>query len=486
MENIKEEQSNEAAILWNQNYKQFCYLYINGIFVKTKSMENIKQERIFFSYQDKHKRKINNIAQIFKFDENNIFWKFCEQSFKQLFSKLNLDSLIPLIFFCDSDITETLKACSIIKKDILEYDFGNEISVFAFGQEYPNTRNLTPYFLFLYIPEKKRTRSDIQIILYQIYIFLNLICHYKIVIEPDDSFLLDQQKECISEIDKLSKIYFENSKSEKIFNSCSNIIVIRKNEEKFINIIGSLKFDSLYRFTQLNDLFTYCNSKFSEISQIYIITTLISVKDKIHDIPRKIINARFNKLKNDSKYQENKSLIIDDIRKESERFFPKRDIFFSNIFETELFKKAVESDCLDKSFYEKKLKEKSELNLQKLNQLSQKTLHSQKDIISFQQGHKYYLQKQFFEIIKESFGDSINYVYEELINVLESQIQKDNEEILNIFGKINEDNSEEDENFEEASRQGTNYVVKEVESTREIEINIESDENLENIIPQDF
>ena len=102
-----------------------------------------------------------------------------------------------------------------------------------------------------------------------------------------------------------------------------------------------------------------------------------------------------------------------------------------------------------------------------------------------------FLEKQFSEIIKNSKQSTLlDVIYENSLDVLESQKKADTAELYKIFIKyidnINKKQSVIDENFQENSKKGTNYIMKEVETVREIEVICDADKDIDTVIEPDF
>lgn len=176
------------------------------------------------------------------------------------------------------------------------------------------------------------------------------------------------------------------------------------------------------------------------------------------------------------------------IQEASKLFYIPYDYAFSEIYESELLKKAFAEDLFDKTIYIKKLKQASENHLTYLkNIITNQEFCSQKQIDMFFRGHQKHLQKQFFEIIKSTYKGTASLLYDKLSDVFDSQITEDFEQIDIFYQEFKRKaNEKKPEKFIDACQRGANYVINEVETTREIVVNIESDEEFEKIIPQDF
>lgn len=324
-------------------------------------------QRIYEAFTEGEKINQNNLYQIFKYDEERLCWSFCKNEFDKLFGRSNEDPQIPLVLIIDSDLRDVSDWLSNYKEVIFKRNLGEDISVFAFQQEVPEETKEKKFFLFVYIPTGKAGDKNIRSIFYQIYTFLYLICDVSLVIHSVffDSSLdgdLKLQINFLKNIIKISDMYLKNTKNQSgknmfidhsqlllfiesdeenipIFNKFVNDNIKKKNKiymnvfhKDHLTIMNSITIKNSYRFSELRDICVYFNTKFSELSELYLFIT-IDLKSEDHPyFIKSIINTRFEELYSDEKYKNMKGLIIDDIKKESEQFYPQCDKYFSSIF----------------------------------------------------------------------------------------------------------------------------------------------------------
>lgn len=464
------------------------------------------------------KTKSKKLTKLFIYNNAKKHWVFCKDAFKQLFNKPNQDQFIKLISFMISDFNCTLAFLKFFKKDLFQYEFDNEISVYAFFQEFLSGGEKTNCFLFVHVPKEQINHPNIQSIFYQIYTFLYLICDLTLVhlsIESDNVKVY--QINFVQNVINLSNLYLKNMKSngKSLFLDHSKIyffnfagkktvdlkeeiiqlikekitkeyeISTLKNDNDLVGILFYNHFNS-YRYSELYNALVHINLKFSEISELYLNIAKNS-RENMNQHTGIIVKAMFKEKSTLPKYAKDRVSIISSIQKESKLYYPKYDIAFANIFEMELINFAIKNNIFDKMTYINKLKDASESNLKYLDKtINQKSFFDENQIIILQQSHHNFLRKIFFDIIKDTYDGSVNLVYENLIDILESQILEDNEKLCEMFNKYKVKNEMRNLKFTDASKKGANYVIKEVETTREIEICIDSDEDFEKIMPQDF
>ena len=153
---------------------------------------------------------------------------------------------------------------------------------------------------------------------------------------------------------------------------------------------------------------------------------------------------------------------------------------------------SIEYNQVDNQSIITKLNEKSQVNLKYLQKkINEKKYWDTKQIIIIIQSHMRYLEEEYFEILK-GLGEStiLDVLYVQNLKVLEAQKTKDDTELKKIFTifikNINKKQSVVDESFNKSSKKGTNYVMKEVQSIREIEVICEKGGDIDTLIEPDF
>ena len=105
--------------------------------------------------------------------------------------------------------------------------------------------------------------------------------------------------------------------------------------------------------------------------------------------------------------------------------------------------------------------------------------------------HEYFLHNEYLDIIKGITTSGVfNIVYEDNYDVVINQIEFDKSNLAKIFEKYEKDNEKLKQSIKkdilESTDKSLNYTMRETEHLREIKIIVESDDDFESQIPQDF
>ncbi len=104
--------------------------------------------------------------------------------------------------------------------------------------------------------------------------------------------------------------------------------------------------------------------------------------------------------------------------------------------------------------------------------------------------HIQFLKDEFFSILEDKFSsDVISVNYEENINILDKQVNKDTQKIVKIFNDFDKKlhlKKKKQLEIDYLIQKGTNYSIREEENERELKVRVEIGGNLEDLIPQDF
>lgn len=450
-----------------------------------------------------------------KYDEQKYCWQFCESDLEKMVNKSNDNPTIPLILFIDSNMDDIKKVSSAVRKNELEFISDDEISLYSFWKEtfnieeydidFPNTIT-EPMFLYVYIPKSKEKHKNIGAILYQIYTFLFMICDLNIVILNDQH--QNMQILLIKEIIDISKFYLNDSQLffnkskitflhintedksnelDKLIKPNINIeykIHYLKNEKEFRLIFEDLYLTQCYRYSNLISTLNQVNSLFSQISSLYL---YMRKEKNIYNLVKEILIKRYNALK-----EQNDDNTVQVIKAESYNYFPKNDDHVSKIVNMIALDMSIQFNQIDRTSIKTQLNKQSKINLENIKKkVNQKYYWSQNQLVMIRHSHMNYLEKQFFEIVKKNDQYTlIDVLYEKCLDVLEVQKLSDCAELMKIFANftvnINKKQAVVNDDFEKSSKKGTNYVMKEVESIREIEVVCDLGKDIDTIIEPDF
>ncbi|KAK8887857.1 hypothetical protein M9Y10_038916 [Tritrichomonas musculus] len=283
------------------------------------------------------------------------------------------------------------------------------------------------------------------------------------------------KREIKQELCKFIFINVNNSNTYKAFYDCLIEFSFSNDNSLKTDIIKNLTFIEMFRFTIFylevrndtnwkNKLKTLINQRYAYLEDYYEkqFTYFISFK-KISNEVTSI--APFC----DNEFNDECSHIIN-------------EIFYSNITRKKQNKLADE------------LKLSSEENLDCLTQLINDEYYlSNEDKKNLLDNHIQFLKREYFAIIKKYYPmDFFVTIYSDNIKILEGQIENDISIFSNIKNKYeieNEKDKAEDNKkskIDDEKRKGTNYVMRESESVREIKVSVLVSKDLKTEIEQDF
>ena len=247
----------------------------------------------------------------------------------------------------------------------------------------------------------------------------------------------------------------------------------------------------------LNDLAQNCQSTFndveqkmqfiemSEMSNIYL---SLKRKDDWKDELEKLINKRFIMLNKDDSNSFNSMLILSVIKKEISSISSPFDNEFKEHCTSLIAKMKKKINLKNREIFASELKISSEMNLKPLYKIDFYEFRSPEKADSFIIEHVSFLKEEYFTMIK-SLSDSkfFNIDYEENIDILNQQIENDIQAI-NDHAQREKEKYEKAliDNVEEEIQKGANYCIREAENVREIKVQINVGEKLEDVIKQDF
>ena len=146
----------------------------------------------------------------------------------------------------------------------------------------------------------------------------------------------------------------------------------------------------------------------------------------------------------------------------------------------------------ERHFYKFELNNSSRLNIQKIkNSIKNKHFISKDQRERLIRNHKIFLQNEFLDIIKTESNDaSYAIIFDDNNETLKNKFLADKEKLINIF-KVNEDNIKKKVEVIQYDpmndpKKKTNFVLKENENLKEIQVSVEIGNDLTSVIEQDF
>lgn len=226
------------------------------------------------------------------------------------------------------------------------------------------------------------------------------------------------------------------------------------------------------------------NSFFSQINGIYL---QLRSKKNIYSELNDIINQMLPLVEGSTG-----EMKVENIRNETRAFYPPNDDKFPRFIDLVLINLLIElSDEIPKSI-SNELNNKSNILLASLEKKINENKHLTEIQMSLiEKGHIYNLKKEFFHIVGEiSQYKYVEYYYEKNLNILNKQIIDDKSQIQQYFNRfranLNKKETVIEQKYDESVMKGTNYVMREVQKTREIEVIVAEDGDINTEIEQDF
>lgn len=522
---VLNQRSKEISCLWNPpNPKIF---YLNGVLcdkskVEEKEIPTEKEtEKAPTTTNPTSKRNslkvYNNVTQIFKYDEENYNWYFCDLNFEQLFNNSNNKEMVtPLILFVDSNEDAVIQINQCLKKNKFNFESEESISVFAFQKKPTNVMLNSinneeaeleePYFMFVHVPKSKRNSPQIATILFQIYTFLFMISDLNIVIFEKKH--KTEQILFIKGIIEIGKMYSESK--ESLFKKESDVLFLAFTEKDktiklkkkiephiikfqlnclnnyidFVNFFETYAMNHCTRFCELKKLVYMADSYFSQINGLYL---ELRSKDNIYTELHDVLLNMFGLVEGntfDSK--------LANLENESKAFYPNSDDRFACYIDMILTNLKLDN-CQDIHInIVNRLKKESQNHLSYLKKkINEKKLLTEIQMNIIERSHINFLQNQFFNIIRDvSNNNFIDNYYEKNSDILDEQIKEDRIEIKKCFNRFLTNWSKKEtvieKKYEELAMKGTNYVMREVQKTREIEVIVAEDGDIDTLIDPDF
>lgn len=146
----------------------------------------------------------------------------------------------------------------------------------------------------------------------------------------------------------------------------------------------------------------------------------------------------------------------------------------------------------DEKPYQFELIQSAKLNYIKIEKSIQNKPYISKDQMErIIRNHKRFLQSELLDIIRsKSNNASYAIIYNENVEMLNEQFLKDRKNLYKIFEKTKNKFKQKDEVVQNDplsnSKKKTNYVLKEIENLREIQVSVEIGKDLTTVIEQDF
>lgn len=481
-----------------------------------------------------NQNELRSFQQILKYDRNALtplvlFMNSYENDSKSVISQLISGSF--------PDLNDQIFVYAIRNKNfsqIIDYSFSNL-----------NFSNKVPVFLLLHVPKSMETMPNISTIIIQIYSFLSMFVDFEVVVlnnnrfsdqlemtklitkiansyEKENALIIQKKKSKVFQMEefnintlpfvfKKGNIIFlyelagSNSETDQLITSnqfFKNITTIDGKESE-IHLIDSKNLNSYGSFLSYlakslengtNQLMTITKN-FSFVDQytvsdffIYIMRQKEAWKDELI----KSINMRLNELKSKKDKKENEVSLLLKLGKEISSISPPFAIDFNN--ECNLILSGLKENLSKskRSIIESEIRISAKSHIEFLErEVKKKPYWTKRQINIIKNGHSSFINKEFLDIIKGITTDkAYNMVYEDNIDIADKQFESDEKDLANIFKKYEENLELQKkiikQNILENTDKSLNYTMRETEHLREIKIVIESDEDFESKIPQDF
>lgn len=300
----------------------------------------------------------------------------------------------------------------------------------------------------------------------------------------DDDFGLDAIANKISMLTKKSKFESEDDIS---FETIAGLL----KRENIATIISEEMFDrdGLLKMTFLNIM----------IYQIQFIFNKISINQTQNE---QLINETINSISSE-KSQLNEETSNSTDSNETDKSQINKETSESTSSEKSIKSQFNEetSNSTDSNELQLKVSEKIISELKKFSdkhfndiksQLGKKQFLTEKETKMIEKSHILEIKNAFLNIIKSNIDDldaAINF-YKSNLNILDSQIEEEKFRIHNIIEDFMQSFAKKKEIIEkdlrELSKQGMNYIMKETENIKEVEVIVDINQDLKTVIEQDF
>ena len=478
------------------------------------------------------------LYKIFIYNEEEKNWEFKKEIFKNFCIDKTIgigNASAPLVFFAQSN-EDDVKAINsnFIYGKYPKLNDEEQIFVYALSDKNltilgSNMKNIAintekngikPIFLLLHIPKSKLNLPNLPIIILQIYIFLFYTSDLVIVIVNEDAFYYQiPLTKFVYSISQKYKLANNESLNEKIlfviknesFNYDTEIAYVIDNNQNYNKMIDGFLVRPDLCIINIDDINTYdmflnmminilLNSQnsfskikiwFDNLQLINICTIYVQIKiNKNLDLVRRMIIKRYEMLKEKSTNNEDPQKETSKVINEIHRFFPKIDKEIQEITKTALYQASRKDSLSKEKNYSFELKQSSRSNLHKIYH-SIKYMHfiskNQKERII--RNHKIFLQSELLNIIKQS-DQSYAKIFKDNNEILEIQFTKDKAKIEKFFQEIHDKTANMGKTVQndplKEKKKKTDYVLKENENLREVQVSVEIGNDLTSLIEQDF
>ena len=288
------------------------------------------------------------------------------------------------------------------------------------------------------------------------------------VIENDKNF----SKICSQFKDSICKVHFINAKNADTY-------------EGFLSSLTKLSIDKCTLYSDLH--YNFHAVRLTDFSSAYVILK------KLDDYKKELfemLDQRFQTIKQYNQHDDALNNILK-LKKEIVKIYPPLDKKFlsdCNEILTEIHKNQGKKD---RKFIKDELKESSKQKLDYLDiMINNEYTWSEEQRENIKISHIQFLKDEFFSILEDKFSsDVISVNYEENINILDKQVNKDTQKIVKIFNDFDKKlhlKKKKQLEIDYLIQKGTNYCIREEENERELKVRVEIGGNLEDLIPQDF
>ena len=401
--------------------------------------------------------------------------------------------------------------------------------------------SIKPIFLILHVPESKLKIPNLSTIIFQIYLYLSCISDLAFVLLNEKTIV--EQISYFGSIAKIAQEYQNvvvNNAEEEVedgeqnmnninitFNQL-NVIFLIKNESYECNLNMQ---NLLHNNSNFNKLVTQFNNKpnialidinqlesynlflddmtiylqksqtrFSKIKSNFNCISLTNISSRYiimrtlsnEKLLQKSLQDRYIQLISKKSFENTPTKALSQMYEEISIFTPQFDVKFLSKIQEIIFSLRKKASQIHREFFIKELDLSASLNYSKIiNSIEHKNFISYDQMEKMVRNHNKFLRKEFFDIIKSKTDDSISsIVFEDNIDILQSQILKDKAKIDALFKDFLQKNEKRKEVVEcdatDDSKKRTNFVLKETENLREIKVSVEVKKDLTSVIEQDF
>lgn len=244
--------------------------------------------------------------------------------------------------------------------------------------------------------------------------------------------------------------------------------------------LGSQQSEMKNNFKCIDDV-SHLSSKYISLNEL----------DEVSPAIKQLIYKRYESLKTADK-NVNPLFLLSFLQDEINTFSPAFDLYFRNTSQSYIDEIKKQENRVDCEKLKRELNQSATEKLEKFNyQLHQRYFWTRAQIERIKRSHFHFLETEYVSILKIIGNPNITgYLYEENIDILNEQKEKDRKRLDEIFApfvkRLELKETPKEEEFEDVKRKGTSYIMTETESIREVKVTLETNTDLKTIIEQDF